>query len=147
MEIVGWKEVMLGRYHAGLASLGLLAAITLTGCAGTTKQASPEPQPDWFSDTQSSPIDVTPKVKEASGNLSSLIKSATETEPGRLVIKSTVVDPRGAMGSEPAQQAIKICEAVDKAFGYDSISVMENDGTTFVLYGHPMVPAGECGEV
>jgi hypothetical protein len=63
-----------------------------------------------------------------------------------LVINSTVVDPRGEAGSKVAQDAIKLCEAGD-TFGYDSISVKENDGTTFVLYGHPSVPAGKCSEV
>ncbi|UKA77333.1 hypothetical protein [Arthrobacter sp. FW306-07-I] len=75
------------------------------------------------------------------------IKSVTETEPGKIRIETSLVDPRGADGSEEAKSAITICESVVSLFGPSYISVLENDGTTFVLFGHPTVPSGACAEV
>lgn len=64
------------------------------------------------------------------------VVSATETEPGRYEIQTSIVDPRGAAGSAEAVDAIAICEAVVK-LGATYVSVLEEDGTTFVVYGHP----------
>lgn len=75
------------------------------------------------------------------------VKSATETEPGRMTIETGIVDPRGADGSEAARTAIAICEAAVAIFGPNYVAVMEDDGTHFVLYGHPSVPKGACAEV
>lgn len=76
----------------------------------------------------------------------STVSAVTETEPGRFEIQTGIVDPRGDDGSPEALEAIAICEAAVGA-GAAYVAVLEADGTHFVLYGHPSVPAGACGEV
>jgi hypothetical protein len=75
------------------------------------------------------------------------IKSVTETEPGRIRIETSVADPQAATGSEAAVTAIAICESAVALFGPSYVSVLEDDGTSFVLYGHPSVPKGSCTQV
>lgn len=75
------------------------------------------------------------------------IKSVTETKPGRIRVDTSVVDPRGANGSEAAVTAIAICESTVALFGPSYVTVLEDDGTNFVLFGHPSVPKGACTEV
>lgn len=75
------------------------------------------------------------------------ITLATETEPGRVVVETSLVDPRGEDGSPVAKTAISICEAVVKMDGVKNVRLMEADGTHWILFGHPMVTEGECGEV
>ncbi|MGX1160755.1 hypothetical protein FBY31_0875 [Arthrobacter sp. SLBN-100] len=62
------------------------------------------------------------------------IKSATEPEPGRISIDTSVVDPRGADGSEAAKTATAICESAVALFGPSYVEVKEDDGTHFVLF-------------
>jgi len=76
-----------------------------------------------------------------------LVSNATETEAGRISVETTIVDPRGDAGSAEAESALEICEAAAALDGVTYVNVMEADGTTFVLFGHPSVPEGECGEV
>lgn len=91
---------------------------------------------------------VTEKIKEAlPPNLSSLVKSAKEPELGKVQIETSIVDPRGGIsGSLQAQQAIEICNAISLQ-GYNKVSVMEDNGTSFVLFGHPSYPEKTCSEV
>lgn len=92
--------------------------------------------------------DVTEQIKETvKQDVRSLVTKAQETEPGRLVVYTTIVDPRGEDDSVAAWRALRICNGIVHGGGYEHISVMEYDRTTFVLYGHPSVPVGECGEV
>ena len=79
------------------------------------------------------------------------VVSATQTEPGRLVVETSIVDPRGDEASPEAIAAIDICEAavvLVQSRGVDDpvVSVMEADGSTFVIYGHPAYPNG-CSEI
>lgn len=74
-------------------------------------------------------------------------KSVTETEPGRIRIETSVVDPQAATSSEAAVTAIAICESAVALFGPSYVSVLEEDGTSVVLYGHQSVPKGACTEV
>lgn len=76
----------------------------------------------------------------------STVSAVTKTEPGRFEIHTSIVDSRGDDGSPEALEAIAICEAAVGA-GAAYVAVLEADGTHFVLYGHPSVPAGACGEV
>lgn len=76
-----------------------------------------------------------------------MIKTVTETEPGRISVQTSLLDRRGAEGSEESRTAIAICESVVTLFGPSYVSVLENDGTNFVLFGHPSVPTGACTEV
>lgn len=74
------------------------------------------------------------------------VTAVTQTEPGRISVATSIVDPRGDDGSPEALDAIAICEAAAST-GATYVSVMEADGTHFVLYGHPSYPAGQCTEV
>lgn len=91
-------------------------------------------------------------MKKSAGNAGKLIASAIETEPGRIEITTTIVDPRGKNGSKPALDALAICEAaMPLTRGHDPryVRVNEKDGSAFVIYstiGGP-VPAGKCAEV
>ena len=54
---------------------------------------------------------------------------------------------QAATGSEAAVTAIAICESAVALFGPSYVSVLEEDGTSVVLYGHQSVPKGACAEV
>lgn len=133
-------------------SLALLAllALPLTGCASTD---APEQPATTAAATKSSKAaadegkDVTKQLKAAAGARAKHIDVATETEPGRIVVETSLVDPRGDAGSPAAKDAIAICEATVKLKGTEHVSVMEADGTTWILFGHPMATEGECTEV
>ncbi len=73
---------------------------------------------------------------------------AIQTEPGRVTVETTLVDPRGDDGSPEAQTAIAVCEAtVALDSTITNVTVAEQDGSSWILFGHPSVPVGECGEV
>lgn len=154
-------------------------ALALTGCGGDSQTTTEEPDnaasdsatTDATSDapsTSAQPTTADPSAAPDAGAgndqtkaLRSLangaawadsLTAATITEPGRLEVATTLVDPRGDDGSPEAQEAIAICEAAvslleDQDVSDPYVSVLEDDGTTWILYGHPMVPEGECGEV
>lgn len=74
------------------------------------------------------------------------VLAVTETEPGRLEVETDIVDPRGDPGSPEAETAILICEAAVAFAEVTNVSIFESDGTTFVVYGHPLYSNG-CTEV
>lgn len=140
-----------------LRGVALVAAVVLlSGCAGAEPQsaetvtvtvtATPEPAPTVTvtatptPEALPAPDDIDVAVREASG----AVTSAVEVEPGRWTIETSIVDPR-VDGSAEAAEAIEICEAAVDA-GAEYVSVMESDGTTFVLYGHPSY-GNTCTEV
>jgi len=88
-------------------------------------------------ETDSGLNDITTEVKAASPALESYVKSATIAEPGRVTVESSLVDPRGDSGSPEALLAIQLCNDVVSMGGISHVSIMENDGATWVLYGHP----------
>jgi hypothetical protein len=138
-----------------------IAGLLLTGCASSTPQTAPTtatPAQPAASQTAAAPEsipspnnepDKTADFTTANANAPWVgqIKSVTETEPGRIRVDTSVVDPRGANGSEAAVTAIAICESTVALFGPSYVSVLEDDGTNFVLFGHPSVPKGACTEV
>ncbi|MGP9034897.1 hypothetical protein ACT17S_17730 [Glutamicibacter mysorens] len=91
--------------------------------------------------------DISADVRDAAGAAGEAITKAEETEPGRISVETSLVDPRGEDGSAEAKQAIEICEAAAGLDGVTYVSVLEEDGTNWVLFGHPAVPEGECAEV
>lgn len=122
---------------------GLALALVLVGCSSAsspTESAAP-------TTAEAEAKDVTADVKKVAGENGKSVTKAEETEPGRIVVETSLVDPRGADGSTVAKTAIKICEAVVKMDGVKKVSLMEADGTHWILFGHPMVTEGECGEV
>lgn len=131
-----------GAVAAGVLSLALLAS----GCgsdAATVPTQAPAVQPT----VNTADTDRTAAVKAAlSDNLAAVVKTAVQSEPGRLQIDTSLVDPRGAAGSPDAKKATAICEAAVAKFGAAHVSVMENDGTSWILYGHPSY-GNTCTEV
>ncbi|MER8026914.1 hypothetical protein [Glutamicibacter protophormiae] len=89
---------------------------------------------------------VTADVQKIAKDVSEYVVKATETEPGRFSVETSIVDPRGADGSMPALQAVRLCNLVTQNFDAKYVSILEDDGTTFAVYGSPMVNGGECGE-
>lgn len=131
-------------------ALALTSIAVLAGCSSPAA----EPKVDYDaikSKMAEDYVDRTEAFKAANASAAWLgsVESAMETEPGRLQINTTVVDPRGPDGSEPALVALSVCNAAVASFGatYPHIKVMEADGTHFVLFGHPAVPEGVCTEV
>ena len=144
---------MLGsvnRLSAVIAAVALLA--TLTACSGTTDpqpsspsstatQARPAPTPsESATDENPSIDDTTARVQDVAGDR---VVAATEDYPGEFVIETDIVDPRGDAGSEEAQAALEICEAVQLELDATNIRVQEADGTTFVVLGGAFT---ECTE-
>lgn len=124
-------------------TLAATAAIVmfLTGCSGGTDS------PQASAPAATSSGDVTTDVQDAVGaDLASLVSAAEETEEGRIEVKTSITDPR-TDNSDEASDAVAICEAVAAMPGITYVSVLEEDGTTFALFGHPSVPEGACGEV
>jgi hypothetical protein len=66
-------------------------------------------------------------------------------------VATSITDPRGAAGSAEAQPAIEVCEGTfawlqAQGTAEPKVSVMEADGTAFVVHGHPSYPDG-CTEI
>lgn len=114
----------------------VLTALLLTGCT-----TAPIPDEGFV------PIDRTAELADALADTATYLEQATETEPGRLDIQTNIVDPRGDDNSTEASTAVVICNAAVSLGDIDYVSVMEADGTSFVLFGHPSVPEATCTEV
>lgn len=140
-------------------TIATIAAVS--GCGGSDESNPTTAAPSAASTTVAAPaatgagpVDRTADLLDANPDATwtGEVTAATATEPGRLEIDTTLVDPRSEGGSPESQTAIEICEAGVALLSGEGteapyVSVLESDGTTWVLYGHPMVPAGECGEV
>lgn len=143
------------------ALVAAAVALLLCGCTASAPQkasTATTPAPTTVSQVAAPPKsipsgaysqDKTADFKTAKKNAPWLgkIKSVTEIEPGRIRVETSVVHPRGADGSEEAKTAIDICESIVTLFGPSYVSVLEDDGTNFALFGHPSVPSGACAEV
>ncbi|WP_163185912.1 hypothetical protein [Cellulosimicrobium sp. SL-1] len=129
-----------------LAAAGAILALSLTlsACSGDAPDeatAAPATETSPAAET-SAAVDRTADVQAAAGDV---VTKATETEPGRIEVETTIADPRGDAGGAEGQSAIAVCEAV-KGLGAEHVSVLEADGSTFVVAGHPSY--GEaCTEV
>lgn len=80
------------------------------------------------------------------------VTSVEVAEGTRVRVFTSLEDPRGDDGSPAAVEAIRICEAAvaaaaESGFQLVSLTVMEADETSWILWGHPSVPAGVCTEV
>lgn len=126
-----------------LAGVPLFAVLTLTGCsppaADPVSTASTEP-----TDT---PADATSTVQTAVGDtLAPLVLAATRTPAGRIEVTTSLIDPRSD-GSQEGLDAVAICETLAALEGVTYVNVLEVDGTTFAVFGHPSFPRGKCSEV
>ena len=123
-------------------------AAAFVGVALLTACASPAPQPTATTEPAATSVDRTADVKaELTEPTAALVTRVTETEPGRIEVETTIVDPRGDDSSQEAQIAVQVCEITATLPNVNYVNVKEADGTSFVLFGHPLVPNGECGEV
>ena len=142
-------------------ALPLVAALVLAGCSAPqpvddvdpqagTSASSPSAKPTASTPTPapvtSTGLDVTAEVKAVSPSVESYVVSGTVTEPGRITVGTTLVDPRGENGSPEALLAIQLCDDVVSLGGISNVSIMENDGSSWVLYGHPSY-GNVCTEV
>ena len=122
----------------------LALSLTLSACSGDAPdEATAAPATETSTEAEASaPVDRTADAQAVAGDV---VTKATETEPGRIEVETTIADPRSDAGSAEAQSAIAVCEAV-KGLGAEHVSVLESDGSTFVVAGHPSY--GEaCAEV
>lgn len=126
-----------------------LTLLALAGCSTGAPTTATTPVTPSVATTTTETTDVTDKVKSAAGQQASKITNA-RVDGNAVIVRTTVVDPRGDKGSPAAQDAIAICEATVNALAPKSIRVEESDGTTFVIYRDTAftgVPANTCGEV
>lgn len=129
----------------------ILTALALTGLAGcnnesnneaattapqttTTETATLEPEES----TDAFPQDITTEIKTVSGEQAIHVIKAAWTQAGRIEVKTDIVDPKTDSSAEGAK-AIAICQAVKDNFEVEMVTILENDGTTFALAGHPVV--------
>ena len=123
----------------------LLIGLLLAGCSSPAEQPeAPSAPPSNTSSQEAAAVDRTADVQKVAGKH---VTGAEESEPGRIMVETDLADPGGEGGSPEAKQAISICEAVSQMDGVSYVSVMEEDGTSWVLFGHPALPKGECGEI
>lgn len=134
-----------------LSGVAVAAAclLVLVGCAGpaepaqeptttapaTSEEAAPTPTPA----PTATPVISLPPVDDRVAALRTVTPGVTaveETEPGRWEIKTNITDPRSEPGSPEALSAIAACEKAVE-LGASKVSVMEADGSTFVVFGHP----------
>ena len=136
-----------------LAVLTAAAALTLTACS-STGEADTMPTTTATTPATTTAIDRTADLTAANPDAPWLatLTTATETEPGRVEVATTITDPRGDNGSPEAQEAIAVCQATVALLGDTAVyvRVLESDGTSFVLYSVdalPMdLPSNECVE-
>lgn len=117
-----------------LSSAAAALVVLLAGCATTPATSAPA--------SPTGTVDRTADVRAVAGDT---VTSATETEPGRIEVDTTIADPRGGAGSAEAVAAIAVCNAV-LSLGVTHVTVREADGTTFVVAGHPKYGA-TCVEI
>ncbi|MEV8497148.1 hypothetical protein [Micrococcus luteus] len=116
-----------------IAPAGVLAALALA----LVSCAAPAPAP-----ASSVAGDLAGQVQTAVSGIGH-VKGVKSPEEGRVEISTDLKDS-GDTGSADAQTAVKICETASKVPGVTYVNVTETDGTSWVLFGHPRYPAGEC---
>lgn len=160
-SLAGSGSVRSVTMRTRLVLVSAAVALAAAGCSsddGDGTQGSGTPTPPLASsaleDAQADDVDVTQDLLAAVDGQpwSEVVTKATQTEPGRVEVLTTIVDPRGGTSGTPeAQQAIQICNGTvawlqSQGVSEPKVSVMESDGTSYVLYGHPSYPGG-CTEV
>lgn len=134
------SAVAVGAIALGLSACAGEPTPTPTPTVTVTVTATPEPAPT-VTVTAAPTDESTPPAAEdklsALRTVSPMVTGVQETEPGRWVINTAIVDPRGDDGtSAEAQEAIAICKKAVE-LGATNVAVMESNGSSFVLYGHP----------
>jgi hypothetical protein len=122
----------LTRTSLTLPVLALLLATGLNGCSSDTA-----PEATTTAPSSAAPVAESEISTAAQALVGGSVTAATETEPGRVQLDTTIVDPRGDDGSPEALEALDLCEQAKAIPGVAHVSVLEADGTSFVLAGHP----------
>jgi hypothetical protein len=125
-------------------ALPILALLLAAGLSGCSTAAAPEAT--TTAPTSAAPVAESEISTAAQALVGGSVTAATETEPGRVQLDTTIVDPRGDDGSPEALEALDLCEQAKAITGVTHVSVMEADGTHFVLAGHPTY-GEDCTEV
>lgn len=127
------------------------ALLALTGCSSTDAPApaatTSAPAPTAAATDYTAQLQAAGAGTEWDGT----VTAATGTEPDRIEVTTTIVDPRTDPGSPEAQQALAVCEAAlqlltDTGVTPAGARVSEADGSSFVVFGGPGYPDG-CTEV
>ncbi|MGY1609609.1 hypothetical protein [Geodermatophilus sp. SYSU D00700] len=154
-----------------LVAAGLVAVLAVVGILATGQDGADEPAatsttiPPGGSPSvvpapsggEAPPVaevgDVTEELRTAAGGAvwGAAIVSAERTEPGRVAVRTSLVDPGSGAGSPEAQQAVAVCEGTvawlqGHGIADPYVDVQDAGGTSLVLHGHPDLPAGECTE-
>lgn len=125
----------------GVAVIANLPSDKEPEAAPTTQVTTIAPSPSFTEQ------DLTADLQEAAPDQADLVTAATVTEPGRLQIDTTIVDDRDN-GGDDADDALALCNAGLTLLDVDDpyVAVMEEDGTHFVIAGHPSY-GNECTEI
>jgi glucose/arabinose dehydrogenase len=128
-----------------LPALAVLLVV-LTGCAAqpgpastsatATQEATPTASP--------SPTQEATPIPEATDWLAGLqaagaagaVTVVESSEPGTVLVETTIVDPRVEGETPERVEANRICRALVD-LGAQQVRIYESDGTTFMVYGHP----------
>jgi len=117
--------------RAAPSTSALLLLLVLAGCSSA-------PAPNNIGNDAPAAADAAEDVTEAlvaanhSASWIDEVVTATKTEPTRVEITTTIVDPRGDAGSVEGVDAVAICNAaVATVAGVEAVAIYEADGTTF----------------
>lgn len=128
------------------------AVLALAGCSTSANEAATTPPAPAATSVAPTPtptetyvVGIPSDIATPTGGLTDELRAVagpqvyevTENAPGEWEVQTQdIVDPRGEDGSQAALDAIAVCEAA-VGLGATKVSVLESDGTTFVVYGHP----------
>ena len=125
----------------------LLVALLLSACSTSEPEAIAPPEETTSVSPEAEVVDLTSNLLDANTEATWVqsVESAIQTEPGRVEVTTTIVDPR-TDDSPEAADAVAICEATVEVSEAESVQVLEEDSTIFVVFGNPRYPDG-CTEV
>lgn len=123
------------------------AALILTGCTPAVDDEgpahSPTTPPSTSATSTRAPEDVEAEFRAQFVDEAANVTDVQVPEPNRIIIQTDLEDP-GRNTAPETLHARSLCEAAARVEGIEHVSVLEDDGTTWILYGHPAGPAGEC---
>ena len=134
--------------RATLTTIAGLAVFGLSACSSTEPAPSPT---DKAPTAEPAPVgpsgdELVSAVESELGPDIEHVESIDSPEAGRVQITTNLTDPGSATAAE-SLQALAMCEAAARVDGVTYVNVTEADGTSWVLYGHPSMPEGDCAVV
>lgn len=141
------------RRIAGSSLASVVLSTSLVGCGSSEEETSPTPKDTSAPIASVKTVDRLADLKKANSDSGWLgdVKTVEQSSADRLDIETSIVDPRGSDGSPAAKEATRVCRAAVRLLKSEgvkkpSVSVKEDDGTTFVILSYPGYPDG-CTEV